>query len=201
MDLRECRFLNYEALFTGNLPYASTQWSFYKSSEGHLPSTKELESLKGIIIPGSFQSANDDLPWMLELQKFLGYLAMEHKNIKILGGCFGHQIIAKAFGGRVGKVSKDKLQGFATFIGIDEIELNESFYELSYVKKALLASPENDLKYLRLLKSHNDAVVELPESAVVHGTSDRTSAEIYTIGTQVLCMQGHPEMNAHYMAQ
>lgn len=40
---------------------------------------------------------------MNDLTKFLRHTAEEHPLVRIIGVCFGHQIIARAFGGEVAK--------------------------------------------------------------------------------------------------
>lgn len=43
---------------------------------------------------------------------------------------------------------------------------------------------------------HGDHVVELPEKAILHGSSDRTRVEIWSMEDRVLAMQAHPELSS-----
>jgi len=39
-------------------------------------------------------------------------------------------------------------------------------------------------------------VVELPPEAILHGSSDRTRVEIWTLKDRIFSMQAHPELNS-----
>ena len=44
---------------------------------------------------------------------------------------------------------------------------------------------------------HGDHVVALPDGAILHGKSDRTSIEIWTLEDRVFAMQAHPELSSY----
>lgn len=67
----------------------------------HLMSTgeKELEDIDAIVISGSFEDdAHTDTTWILRLAGFLIMVKDNYPRIRIIGICFGLQIIARAFG-------------------------------------------------------------------------------------------------------
>ena len=77
-----------------------------------------IDQFDGMVITGSADSVYNELPWMLYLEKKI--IEFDKKNIPILGICFGHQLIVKAFGGTVEKNSR----GWE--IGSTEISLTEA---------------------------------------------------------------------------
>jgi len=48
---------------------------------------------------------------------------------------------------------------------------------------------------------HGEAIRKLPEHAKVLAFSKRTNVEMWSIGTQVLGIQGHPEFNSYYITE
>jgi GMP synthase-like glutamine amidotransferase len=68
----------------------------YHTSQGSFPISQALDNCDGVIIPGSFNSAYDEEPWIHELKNFIqGELVS--REIPTLGVCFGHQIYAHSF--------------------------------------------------------------------------------------------------------
>lgn len=61
----------------------------------------DVDAAGGWLISGSRHGAYEDLPWIARLEDFIRDAYAERKPI--VGICFGHQIVAKALGGRVEK--------------------------------------------------------------------------------------------------
>ena len=61
----------------------------------------EPQDFDGYVITGSKHGAYDDLPWIPPLEEFIRECG--RSNIPVFGICFGHQILAQAFGARVEK--------------------------------------------------------------------------------------------------
>ena len=137
---------------------------------------------------GSPKSAYDDEPWMLELCDF--FKLLDRSKLKVLGCCFGHQLINKAFGG---VVTKNVERGFV--FGADEIKINipEDLAETE-ISKIL----ENGLS-LNMLESHGDELVSLGEGARLLGSSARCKNEIVLVRDNILTMQCHPDLTPELM--
>jgi GMP synthase-like glutamine amidotransferase len=97
--LRE-RFGRYDAMFRKLLgdDYAFTT---YEVRERELPADPAEQ--EAYIVTGSPAGVYDDLPWIEPLKQFL---RVAKGKAKLVGICFGHQVMAEAFGGRVEKSDK-----------------------------------------------------------------------------------------------
>eukprot|EP00924_Labyrinthula_sp_SR-Ha-C_P013467 snap_masked-scaffold_5-processed-gene-3.3-mRNA-1 protein AED:1.00 eAED:1.00 QI:0/-1/0/0/-1/1/1/0/238 len=125
---------------------------------------QEEELYSAVVIMGSFSSATEDHPWIQKLMSFIQEWVSSDN--KLLGICFGHQIVTRALGGRV--YTKDK-----------------SFYGKKTTKIIGLGET------FEILYSHNDAVI-LPKLEGIEGNADMFSLKKKDL-TKVLCFQGHPE--------
>ncbi|PPQ70426.1 hypothetical protein CVT24_013176 [Panaeolus cyanescens] len=52
-----------------------------------------------LMITGSASSAYEDIEWINKLTQYIARVVNEKPHIKIIGICFGHQVIARALGG------------------------------------------------------------------------------------------------------
>lgn len=71
------------------------EWVIYDVEHGEFPENKD--EVHAYIITGSRHGVNDGHAWILQLEEFVRQLHAAQK--KVLGICFGHQLIAKALGG------------------------------------------------------------------------------------------------------
>ncbi|KAF8657594.1 hypothetical protein AX16_002175 [Volvariella volvacea WC 439] len=63
------------------------------------PDDEKLRQYDGIVLTGSASSAYEDKAWINKLVAFVANVAERYPQIRIIGICFGHQIIARALGG------------------------------------------------------------------------------------------------------
>lgn len=68
----------------------------YHVSKHHFPPRDVLDDYQGVILPGSFNSAYDSEPWIIELSKLIQE-ELVAKQRPTLGVCFGHQLYAHSF--------------------------------------------------------------------------------------------------------
>ncbi len=130
------------------------------------------------LITGSESSVYDAAPWILILKKYVQSLYQQGK--KLLGICFGHQLIAHVLGGE----TRRSINGWG--VGVHT-------YSSTRAGQLLMLPRE-----FSLLVSHQDQVHNLPPNATLVASSDFCPVAAYRIKHQVLCFQGHPEFVVHY---
>lgn len=166
----------FESLFRAEAP--AMTFTTYNVQQA-LPDNFDCDAY---LITGCKLSVYDDLPWIRELADFV-HQAIAAKK-KILGICFGHQLIAHFFGGEVGPAPV----GWAVGIQTSEVVLTRR-----WMSQTGAPPPE-----LNLVSSHKDQVLKLPDGAEVFATSDFCEVSGFTMGNEVLTIQGHPELTADY---
>src|SRR5688500_18231481 len=92
------RFGRYPAMIERLIGVDATS---YDVEAGELPADPGAHD--AYLITGSPAGVYDDLPWIKKLETFLG---IAKGRAKLVGICFGHQIMAQAFGGHVEKSDK-----------------------------------------------------------------------------------------------
>eukprot|EP01083_Nonionella_stella_P041796 113159_1 len=145
----------------------------------------------GIIISGSKYDAHSNDKWIPHLRTLIREI-YNHNNtksthiIKMVGICFGHQIIAHALdGGSSGPNTKTIWE-----LGIKKLHLTNAFYKVF---------GDIDRQSLNINQCHRDAVSSLPNNAMLLAHSEYTDVEMYCIDQQILGIQGHPEFYKSYM--
>lgn len=141
---------------------------------------KNISECDSWIITGSPASCYEDQKWIHKLIKFIQ--DCHHEKIKMLGICFGHQIIGKALGGEV--VNSDKGWGF----GVRDFTIRKSVQWMT--------PPLN--KQCSLLFYHQDQVTKLPPGATHLAGDDFCEFQMYSIDDHVFSIQGHPEFTREY---
>lgn len=170
---------NYESLFMDLFASigAEVNYRIFQTWQGELPDVINTDEL--YLIPGSLDSAYDDKPWIAALVRWVKS-AYKH-GAKLMGVCFGHQVIARALGGEV----RPYEGGFGTGVRASQV--------IDGLMQPYFPGGE-----MRLLYSHHDQVMALPPDAVLCATSDFCKNESFRIGRQVVTFQGHPEFTVAY---
>ncbi len=135
-------------------------------------------SADAYLITGSSAGVYDPEPWIPEL---IGFLQGVRGKVPLLGVCFGHQVMAEAFGGKVVKSPK----GWG--IGAHDYEVTGRQPWMEPVAA------------IRLPASHQDQVVDKPAAAEVIAASDFTpfGALAYP-DDRAASIQLHPEFEPAY---
>ncbi|MDD4989657.1 MAG: gamma-glutamyl-gamma-aminobutyrate hydrolase family protein [Candidatus Pacebacteria bacterium] len=151
-----------------------------------LPDTVEET---GIIIGGSPWSVyeKENEPWMIRLKEFLR--EMHARGKPMLGVCFGHQLLASTFGGRVEKNPKGRDFGSLNVDLTDE-GVRDPLFE--GVPKRFVAS-----------ESHRDAVTKIPElkEVAVLARNDLDAHQSISYGKSTRSVQFHPEVTPYTMGK
>ncbi len=141
-----------------------------------------LDDCDAYLMTGSKFSVYDDELWIARLGEFVQQLHAVEK--KLVGICFGHQMVAHFLGGRVEK----SVRGWG--IGVHE-------YFWSDASTALDCKGNS----FHLLCSHQDQVVELASASEVLAGSEFCPYAMTRIGQHVLTLQAHPEFSPAYAAE
>jgi GMP synthase-like glutamine amidotransferase len=86
--------------FATFLDRQSLPWRLFKVDEADFPPASP-EEFSGLCFMGGPMSVNDDLPWIQPMLDLIR--AADKLGIPVIGHCLGGQLMAKAFGGTVGR--------------------------------------------------------------------------------------------------
>jgi len=168
-------------------------WEYFMATEGEIPDSSKLEEYKGFVLTGSHYSANDQHDWILRLEKFLKDVfeyqeAKKQCSPKLVGICFGHQIMAKSLGAKVVKNNNGK---FVFELG--QIDVDQGFKEKEYYQKVFKEDPS-----FSMFQSHSEEVKDLPSDVIQSvARSDKCEHEILTYNKEGgLSFQGHMEITS-----
>ena len=162
---------------------------------GNLPTDDEIRSYGGFMITGSHYSVNDNFDWIDRLEHFIRkvyYRSREFGAPRMIGVCFGHQLIAKAFGSRIDNNPGDKF-----YFGSCTVDIAEEFEHLIYVTKRFGADIKSSMQ---MMKFHGECVLDKPSIASTLGSSQQCEHEILKYGNSILTTQGHPEYTKKAMS-
>lgn len=134
------------------------------------------------IITGSQANVDDNLPWLETLENWI--VAARYCNIPILGICFGHQLIAKAFGGKVIRNPAGMLLGITNIHLSAEGKQNKLF-------KHTGSSFESFVHHAYIVDS-------LPQHAIVLAHNDQKVIYAFCID-KIYGIQFHPEFSTEIM--
>lgn len=151
----------------------------YDVMSGELPLRAEAHD--AYLITGSPAGVYDRFPWIGYLRQFLRDL---DGRAKLVGICFGHQIMADAFGGTVEKSHKGWALGLHRY-GV-----------------ATRAPWMDDAASVAIPVSHQDQVVARPAEAEVLGGNEFTPFGILSYpDRRAISFQCHPEFDAGFAAE
>lgn len=169
------RFGDYPDMFRRLLLEEGDQAETFDVAAGRLPA--DPSAFDACLVTGSSAGVYEPLPWIAPLKAFLNAAS---GRTSLVGVCFGHQVMAEAFGGRVIPSPKGWGVGLHRYAASGEGWLE-------------------GLDTLAVAASHQDQVVEVPEGARVVAGSDFTPfGALHYPARRAISIQLHPEFTPDY---
>lgn len=173
------RFGEYPSMFARLLLTAKPDLKLQTYNVLDFQYPKDIDECDAYLITGSKLSVYEEIPWIIELKNFVRKLNTAQK--KLVGICFGHQLIAEALGG------KTLAAQCGWCVGAHKTKLNENatFYR----------TPEEEFY---LISNHRDQVSKMAEGATLLASTKACPIAMTSLGNHILTFQGHPEFNKEY---
>jgi GMP synthase-like glutamine amidotransferase len=154
------------------------EFATFEARNGELP--PRADSCDAYVITGSASGVYDGDAWIGTLQDFVRGVS---GRSPMIGICFGHQLMAEAFGGQVLKSPR----GWG--IGLHRYDVHDR------------AAWMDDTRPIAVPASHQDQVVRLPAEARVLGGNEFTPYGILEYPQRrAISLQSHPEFTPEYAA-
>ena len=150
----------------------AASFDVYYTSKNQFPD--DINDYQAILVTGSPCSVHDEHDW---IDRLIALIRAARENGKrIIGSCFGHQLVAKTFGGEVG----DNENGW--LIGNYPVHVTAAYDWMRPVAATT-----------GLYHFNQERVTRLPTGATSFARIDEYPDFGYTLGDSILCLQGHPE--------
>ncbi len=143
----------------------------------------ELKNYSGIIITGSHSDVTDPEPWIQNLSEWI-QVAKKY-TLPVLGICFGHQLLAQAFGGKVDFHPKGQELGYIN------VRLNKEGGK----DRLLGILPSDFFAYA----NHAQTIKTLPRNALTLAYNDFDKTHAFSLNDHIWGVQFHPEYTGEIM--
>ena len=150
----------------------AAEFDVFYVTENQFPDS--LKRYDCVLLTGSPASVHDDFGWIEKISALIRHA--DQQNKPVVASCFGHQLVAKTYGGEVG--------------------FNENGWMIGNYK--LTISRHYDWMSSKRLETglfhfNQERVTALPEAAISFASTDEYADFAYTLGNNILSIQGHPE--------
>ncbi|KAJ6078788.1 hypothetical protein N7467_008541 [Penicillium canescens] len=142
----------------------------------------KLEDVDAVLLTGSKHNSFEDIPWINRLVEFTQQVLAQDR-VRLLGICFGHQIVGRALGAKVGRSD----QGWE--ISVCDMDLTDKGKELFGRDK------------IRIQQMHQDIVFEYPPNVTPLGSSPRCAVQGMYSPRRFVTVQGHPEFTGDIVTE
>ncbi|QPC78347.1 hypothetical protein HYE68_009099 [Fusarium pseudograminearum] len=183
------RYGGYTGVFTALLEAAAKprKLSELVSIKGYdvvneLYSYPAIEDIDAILITGSRHTAFDNDPWILKLVEYTKK-AIASNRVRVVGVCFGHQIVGRAEGAKCGRSNN----GWE--VAVTEVDLTAKGKEVFGLDK------------MRIHQMHRDIVDAFPKNSIPLGSNEICEVQGFYSPGKYITVQGHPEFNEEIISE
>ncbi|KAL9032109.1 MAG: hypothetical protein Q9214_008104, partial [Letrouitia sp. 1 TL-2023] len=136
----------------------------------------------GLILAVCFAEFNafDDTPWVLRLVDYVKDV-LAQRRVRLVGVCFGHQIIGRAMGAPVGRS-----EGGAWEVSVCDVQLTAQGTKVFGGREGLM---------------HKDIVFEYPAGVESLGSSESCLVQGMYVPNRIITVQGHPEFTEEILRE
>ncbi len=175
------RFGDFDSWTAAALGPIDVELSVVRADENAL--LPAAENCAGVVITGSHAMVTDGLPWSLRLEEWMASLLQT--GTPLFGICYGHQLLARAAGGRAGFHPQGKEIGTVDIRLLAECTDDPLFKSLPHTIYAHV--------------THDQTVLRLPPDAVRLAANPFDPHQAFRIGACAWGVQFHPEYSAGIM--
>ncbi|NIE66014.1 glutamine amidotransferase [Burkholderia sp. Ax-1719] len=140
--------------------------------------------LAGVVLSGSHSMVSDREPWSERLAQWLTRCVAA--DVPVLGICYGHQLLAHAFGGLVSDRANHEFEIGTHTVGLSAGAQGDPLFD---------AMPQRFGAQL----VHRQSVVRLPDGAFLLAASAGEACQAFRVGRAAWGVQFHPEFSTDAM--
>ncbi|KAI4268860.1 MAG: hypothetical protein L6R35_006721 [Caloplaca aegaea] len=150
----------------------------------------ELGDVEGVFLTGSKFDSFADVPWTNSLVAYVRKILAQDR-VKLVGVCFGHQIVGRAMGAKVGRNEG----GSGWEVSVTDVHLTTEgikvFDEEGKKKKDVLT----------IYQMHRDIVFDYPAGVQPLGSTEPCKVQGMFVPGRLFTVQGHPEFTEEILVE